>query len=133
MDERRVDEQRVDEQREASVGEVPAPQLHVRVQAPTDMAGAPTFYANMVQVATGPYDFTLHFSWFSTPVLEEPPPPGEDVTVIARPVASVTIPTHIMGSLIQVLQGQFANWQSFVGQSMRDETPAAQQEEAERQ
>jgi hypothetical protein len=82
----------------------------------------------MVQVATSPYDFTLHFSWFSTPIIEAPPPPGEDLQATAQPVATITIPTHIMEALIGALQVQFANWQSFVGRSMRDEPPVAREE-----
>jgi hypothetical protein len=96
------------------------------------MAGAPTFYSNMVQIATSPYDFTLHFSWFSTPVFEEPP--DEDIRITARPVATVTIPVALMGNLIQVLQTQFANYQALLRQSIAiSAEPSSTQEEAEGQ
>jgi hypothetical protein len=132
MDERQADEQREAPTDEAPTGEAPLPSLQVRVQAPTDMAGAPTFYANMIQIATSPYDFTLHFSWFSTPVFEEPP--DEDIKITARPVATVTIPVTLMGNLIQVLQTQLANYQSLLRQSIAIQAePSATQEEVERQ
>ena len=123
-----MDERQLDEQREAPADQAPLPSHQVRVQAPTDMAGAPTFYSNMIQVATSPYDFTLHFSWFATPVFEEPP--DEDIKITAKPVATVTIPVAIMGNLIQVLQAQFANYQALLRQSIaRSAEPSAAQKE----
>jgi Protein of unknown function (DUF3467) len=127
-----MDERQLGEQREAVANEAPVPSHQVRVQAPTDMAGAPTFYSNMIQVATSPYDFTLHFSWFSTPIFEEPP--GEDIKVTARPVATVTIPVALMGNLIEVLQTQFANYQALLRRSIAlQEEPSTAQEEVEGQ
>ena len=122
-----MDERQLDEQREAPADEAPVPSHQVRVQAPTDMAGAPTFYSNMVQIATSPYDFTLHFSRFSTPVLEEQP--DEDIKITAQPVATVTIPVALMGNLIQVLQSQFTNYQALL--RSLSATPAAQEEEGQ--
>jgi hypothetical protein len=127
-----MDERQMGEQREAVADEAPVPSQQVRVQAPTDMAGAPTFYSNMIQVATSPYDFTLHFSWFSTPILEEPP--DEDIKITARPVATVTIPVALMGNLIQVLQTQFANYQALLRRSISLQAePSSAQEEVEGQ
>jgi hypothetical protein len=121
-----MDERQGEEQREAPAEEAPVPSRQIRVQAPTDMDGAPTFYANMVQIATSPYDFTLHFSWFSTPVFEEPP--DEDIRITAQPVATVTIPVVLMGNLIQVLQAQFANYQTLLRQSVAAQQPPVQEE-----
>jgi hypothetical protein len=120
-----MDEQRGDVQHEAPAGEVPTPQPQVRV-IPPDMSEAPFFYSNMVQVATSPYDFTLHFSWFAPPLVTEPP--AEDIQVTARPMASVTIPVTLMGSFLQVLQDQFENWQNRVRQSLPSESSSAQEE-----
>jgi hypothetical protein len=114
-----MDERQMDEQREAPAREVPTSQ--VKVVPPIDMGDAPVFYANLIQVATSPHDFTLHFNWFASPLLREPLPPGEQIEITARPVASITIPVTIMNSFIRVLQDQFANYQALLRQTIPDE------------
>jgi hypothetical protein len=71
------------------------------------------YYANFAQGAVSPYDMTLHFGWFSTPILAGPPEGAVEVPV--RPLLSVTIPTNIVRGMIRVLESQLAAAEASAG------------------
>jgi hypothetical protein len=90
----------------------PAHEAQARLVPPTGMGGPQILYANFVQVSTSPHDFTLHFSWFTSPLMSEPPPPGSVIEITPRPLASISIPLTLVQGIITVLQSQVDAWEA---------------------
>ncbi len=106
----------------------PAGAVQVRIVAPTDMSGAPALYSNFVQVGISPYEFTLHLSRISMPIISEPPAEPMAFDVSPQPVASVSIPLNLVRGLIRALEGQVKNWETTFHQPLPTE-PSSEQTE----
>ena len=89
---------------------------------PPDYTGSPVQYSNFVQGTASPYDLTLHFGWFSSPLLAEPP--TEPVDVPVRPLLSVTVPLNIVRGMIRVLESQLAAAEANLGQTPTGSEPS---------
>jgi hypothetical protein len=109
--------------------ERPAGSLQVRIVAPTDMSGAPAYYSNFVQVGISPYEFTVHFSRISIPLISEPPTEPVAFDVIPQPVASIAIPLSLVRGLIRALEGQAENWERTFRQPLPTTEPSSAQAE----
>jgi Protein of unknown function (DUF3467) len=108
--------------------EKPTGSVQVRIKAPTDMVGAPSYYSNFVQVGISPYEFTVNFSRLSIPLVAEPPAEPVAFDVTPQPVASVVIPLNLVRGVIRALEGQVENWETTFHQALPAEPPSAQTE-----
>jgi Protein of unknown function (DUF3467) len=106
----------------------PAGSIQVRIVAPTDMSGAPSYYANFVQVGISPYEFTVHFSRLSIPIVSQPPAEPVNFDVSPQPVASVSIPLNLVRGFIKALEGQVQNWETTFHQPLPAEPSSAETE-----
>src|SRR6266545_7478850 len=102
--------------------------IQARIVAPTDMSGAPTYYANYAQVGFSPHEFTVHFSRYSIPIVSEPPSETLILEVRPQPVASISIPLNLVQGLIRALQGQIENWETIFHQALPTEPSSMQPE-----
>jgi hypothetical protein len=82
-------------------------------------------YSNFVQASISPHDLTMHFSWYSTPTLSEPPAGPIDVPV-RGPLVSVSIPLNLIKPVIRVLEAQIASYESSTGQRLPSHEPGTQ-------
>ncbi len=111
----------------------PAGLIQVRLVAPTDMVGAPSYYSNFVQVGISPYEFTVNFSRITIPLVTEPPTEPIALDAAAQPVASVSIPLNLVRGFIRALEGQVENWETTFRQPLPTEPSQAAQEGVEGQ
>jgi hypothetical protein len=102
--------------------------VQVRIVAPTDMSQAPSYYSNFVQVGISPYEFALHFSRISMPIVSEPPAELVVFDVSPQPVVSMSIPLNLVRGLIRALEGQAENWERTFHQPLPTEPSSAQTE-----
>jgi hypothetical protein len=111
----------IEDQQSGQQPDKPVGLVQVRIVAPTDMAGAPSYYSNFVQVGMSPYEFTLHFSRVAMPLISEPPTEPLKLDVIPQPVANISIPLNLVRGVIKALQGQVENWETTFDQSLPTE------------
>jgi hypothetical protein len=81
----------------------------VQLRIPEEYAGTPLAYANATLVSLTQNDITIHFSYYTLPVIGAPPAPEEVRVVTATPAISVTIPPAVARALIDQLQQQLEN------------------------
>jgi hypothetical protein len=85
---------------------------------PAQYPDGPPLYANVVNSSLSPHDVTLHFGWFSSPLLEEAPTGTLEIPV--RAVASISLPLTMVRNLIKLLEAQADNWEANSGQTLPD-------------
>ncbi len=107
----------------------PAGLVEVRIVAPTEVAGAPSYYSNFAQVGISPYEFTVHFSRISMPLVSAPPVEPKTFEVTPQPIVSVSIPLNLVRGLIRALEGQVENWEKTFRQPLPTAEPSSAQTE----
>jgi hypothetical protein len=111
--------------------ERPTGAVEVRIVAPTEVTGAPSYYSNFAQVGISPYEFTVYFSRISMPLITAPPAEIATFEVTPQPVVIVSIPLNLVRGLIRALEGQVENWEKTFRQPLPTTEPSSAQTEPE--
>lgn len=88
--------------------------VSLHIKRPPSAEYPPPMYANQVQITYTPEDFTLHFSWYSIPALDEPPEDGV-IVAPAAPIGRVVIPLNLMRNLVALIERQIAQYERSFG------------------
>lgn len=81
-------------------------QANVQLRIPEEYQGFPLVYSNATVVSLTQNDITIHFNYYTLPVIGTPPAPGETRTITATPAVSVTLPPAVARALIDQLEAQ---------------------------